>query len=244
MNQNKDINKNINKIFLFSGLTEKELQIIKDFSSIKVYDKGEIIFFDTEPYLGFYGVMEGLVKIYKISKEGREHIIHLEYPGSTFAEVPIFENYSENNLREMTYPANAMAIEDKTIVIRVPVKPFLELIKRNSDISLKMIASFAKRLRFLNSHIESLTLDDVTKRLSKYLLSEIEKENQNRSKSKSKQENQIELDISKYDLASHIGTITETLSRALKKLQTENIIEVNGKKIIIIDLTALKNSTK
>jgi CRP/FNR family transcriptional regulator len=234
----------ISKIFLFSGLNENELQLIQDFSSIKTYSKGEIIFFDTEPYLGFYGVIEGLVKIYKISKEGREHIIHLEYPGCTFAEVPMFEKYSDSRFQELTYPANSMAIEENTVVIKVPVKPFLELTNRNTDIYLKMLASFAKRLRFLNTHIEGITLDDVTKRLSKYLLTEIEKEHPKRQTIKEKQENLIELDISKYDLASHLGTITETLSRVLKKLQSEDIIEVHGKRIVIKNLASLKNYIK
>jgi len=232
----------LSKIFLFSGLDENELKIIKDFSSIKKYNKGEVIFFETEPYPGFYGVIEGLVKIYKISKEGREHIIHIEYPGSTFAEVPMFEKNAEESLSDLTYPANAMSIDEDTIVIKVPAKPFLEFMKNNTDICFKLLSSLAKRLRFLNSHIESVTLDDVSKRLAKYLLIEIE--HPQKDKNKLKDENFIELEISKYDLASHLGTITETLSRTLKKLQANNIIEVNGKKIVIKDLTALKNSTK
>lgn len=232
----------INKIFLFSGLDEKELSLIKDFSSIKSYSKSEVIFFETEPYLGFYGVIEGLVKIYKISNEGREHIIHIEYPGSTFAEVPMFEKNSETSLSDLRYPANAMAIEENTVVIKVPTKPFLEFMKQNTNICFKLLSSLAKRLRFLNTHIESVTLDDVSKRLVKYLL--IEMEHPQKEKSKIKNENYIELEISKYDLASHLGTIKETLSRALKKLQANNIIDVNGKKIVIKDLAALKNSTK
>jgi CRP/FNR family transcriptional regulator len=232
----------ISKIFLFSGLNEKEIQLIKDFSTIKTYKKGEVIFFETEPFLGFYGVIDGLVKIYKISKEGREHIIHIEYPGSTFAEVPMFETNAEKSISDLTYPANAMAIEENTVVIKVPVKPFLEFMKQNSDICFKLLSSLAKRLRFLNNHIESVTLDDVSKRLAKYLLIEIE--HPQKEKSKFINENFIELEISKYDLASHLGTITETLSRSLKKLQANNIIEVNGKKIVIKDLSALRNSTK
>lgn len=232
----------IGKIFLFSGLNVKELQIIRSFSCIKTYSKGEIIFFDTEPYKGFYGILEGLVKLYKISTEGREHILHIMYAESTFGEVPMFERFLENNTTNLSYPANAMAIEDDTVVIKIPEKPFLELIKRNPDICLKMLASFARRLRFLNNHIESVTLDDVSKRLSKYLLAEVNKGNTR--KYEIRKTNQIELDISKYDLASHLGTITETLSRALKKLQTENMIEVNGKIITIKDLPALKNYIK
>lgn len=230
----------ISKIFLFSGLNSKELQFINDFSCIKTFKKGEIIFFDTEPYNGFYGVLDGLVKIYKISNEGREYIIHLEHTGSTFAEVPIFEKFENAQTSEMVYPANAMAIEEKTKVIKVPVRPFIELIHSNSDICMKMLASFAKRLRFLNKHIESITLDDVTKRLAKYLLIETEKIN---LKNNCRNCSVIELNISKYDLASHLGTIIETLSRALKKLQTEKIIEVNGKRILINKIESLKSYT-
>jgi CRP/FNR family transcriptional regulator len=135
-----------------------------------------------------------------------------------------------------------MAIEDNTIVIKVPAQPFLEFMKNNTDICFKLLSSLAKRLRFLNSHIESVTLDDVSKRLVKYLL--IEMENPQKEKNKFKNESFIELEISKYDLASHLGTITQTLSRALKKLQENNIIEVKGKKIVIKDFTALKNSSK
>jgi CRP/FNR family transcriptional regulator len=234
----------LNKIFLFSSLNEKETQLIKAFSSIKTYSRGEIIFFDTEPYSGFYGIIEGLVKLYKISNEGREHILHIEYPGSTFGEVPMFEKFADKDLTELAYPANSMAIEENTVVIKVPARSFLELTNRNNDICLKMLASFAKRLRFLNSHIESVTLDDVTKRLSKYLVTEVNKEHPQKEKFMPKKDTVIELIISKYDLASHLGTITETLSRVLRKLQTEGIIEVNGKKILIKDLAALKDYTK
>lgn len=234
----------ISTIFLFSGLNDKELKTIKDFSSIKTFSKGEMIFFDTEPFLGFYGILEGLVKLYKISNEGREHILHIMYSGSTFGEVPMFEEFIENRKTELVYPANAMAIEDCTVVIKVPERPFMDLIKRNPDISMKMLASFAKRLRFLNNHIESVTLDDVSKRLSKYLLIEMGKKTTSKNTSKTEGINYIELDISKYDLASHLGTITETLSRALRKLQTDNLIEVYGKRILIKDITTLKNYTK
>lgn len=227
----------ITKVFLFSELNEKELNLIRNFSSFHTYVKGEIIFFDTEPYQGFYGIIEGMVKIYKISKEGREHIIHLEHSGSTFAEIPMFERYFENKVSECFYPANAMAIEDETIVVKIPYKPFLELLELNSKISMKLLCSFSKRLKFLNSHIESLTLDDVTKRLSKYLINKI-----NKNLNGNVNEIKIELNISKYDLASHLGTIIETLSRAFRKLQSEELIEVSGKIITVKNLPALKKS--
>ena len=131
----------------------------------------------------------------------------------------MFEKFADKNLTELAYPANAMAIEENTVVIKVPAKSFLELTSKNTDICLKMLASFAKRLRFLNSHIESVTLDDVTKRLAKYLIIEINKEHPQRQNNKSIKDNFIELVISKYDLASHLGTITETLPEYLENFR-------------------------
>ena len=229
-------NYDLKNIFLFSDLNNKEADSIKEFSSLKKFSKGEIIFFDTEPYTGIYGILEGVVKIYKISKEGREHLIHLEHPGSTFGEVPMFENFSGITEKERTYPANAMALEAGMVVVKIPVKPFTEFIKQNNDACLKMLSSFAKRLRFLNTHIENLTLGDVTKRLSIYLVTEYDK----KISSNSPVTKSLELGISKYDLASHLGTINETLSRVFKKLQNESILEVRGKTIDIIDFPALK----
>ena len=62
-------NYDLKNIFLFSDLNNKEADSIKEFSSLKKFSKGEIIFFDTEPYTGIYGILEGVVKIYKISKK-------------------------------------------------------------------------------------------------------------------------------------------------------------------------------
>lgn len=233
-------NYDLKKIFLFSNLNDAEADSIKEFSSLKKFSKGEIIYFDTEPYTGIYGIFEGNVKIYKISKEGREHLLHIEHPGSTFGEVPMFENFSGIFEKERTYPVNAMALDTETVVVKIPVKPFIDFISQNNDACLKMLSSFARRLRFLNSHIENLTLGDVTKRLSIYLITEYEKTLNPRSSGVKS----LELRISKYDLASHLGTVNETLSRVFKKLQNESILEVKGKMIDIIDFSALKKYAK
>lgn len=228
----------LRRLTLFSELSETEAEMLKRFVSVKKYRKGEIIFLDTEPYSGFYGILEGMVKIYKISNEGREHILHLEYSGSTFGEVPMFENMSSDFEGGLTYPANATALEETTTVVLVPMKPFLEFLKSNNNVCLKMLSAFAKRMRFLNSHIESITLDDVSKRLSRYLLKELEK------KGRKSSDSDIELEITKYDLASHLGTILETLSRAFRKLHNEGIIEVKGKTISVLDVKGLRRYQK
>lgn len=220
--------KNVN---LFSDLNEEELDKLYSRCDIKTFNKGEIIFFDTEPYQGFYIVIEGGVKIFKISKDGREHILYFIYPFNTFAEVPLLEQIEKIKKNEFSYPANSMAMEENTKLILIRASVFYDFVEKNNRICLKMLSSLAKKLRHLNSHIETIT-QDVPKRLAKYLLSEL-------NKSAFKQNSQIELSISKHDLASYLGTIDETLSRVLKKFQDEKLIEVKGKKILIIDNKAL-----
>ena len=232
-------NKDLKKIFLFSELSDNELDAIASFSHLKKFSKGEIIFFDTEPYLGYYGLIEGIIKIYKISKAGREQIIHLVTPCNTFAEVPIFENYENVLTGNATYPANAMSISDYTEAILISAKPFLSFLENNSGLCFKLLSNLSKRLRFQTEHIESISLQDITKRLSVYIIHEFEIKNKD-LKSKPDNTNYIDLTISKYDLASFLGTIIETLSRTFKKLQDENIIQVHGKRIEIIDLKKLK----
>lgn len=229
----------LKNVFIFSELTEGELEQIGKFSRTKTYGKGDIVFFDTEPYQGFCVVLEGMVKIYKISDDGREHIIHLVDKYNTCAEVPLFENSGMVLDKDFRYPANAMSMKDGTEVMLVSARPFIELIHCNPKLSLKMISGFAKRLRHLNHHIETITLKDISRRVAEYILDEYNKKSKS-SKKSSLPADAIRLKISKYDLAAYLGTILETLSRTFKKLHDENIIEVKGRVIRIKNLRKLK----
>lgn len=226
---------NLKKVYIFSGLDDTELDRLAKIVRTKSFNKGDIIFFDTEPFLGFYITITGLVKIYKISKDGKEHILHLIPPFNTFAEVPLFENLNEVFEESFRYPANSMAIEDDTRVILVPARQFRELLESDTKISIKMVSALAKRLRHMNHHIEELTLKDVTKRVAGYILTE---------KKKAGDKDEVMLNISKNDLAAYLGTIPETLSRTLKKLQDEDMISVDGKVIKICDIDKLMDFTK
>ncbi|MBP9191226.1 MAG: Crp/Fnr family transcriptional regulator [Ignavibacteria bacterium] len=221
----------LKNVHLFSDLNEDDLDKIYSRCDIRTYNKGEIIFFDTEPYQGFYIVVEGGVKIFKISKDGREHILYFIYPFNIFAEVPLLEQYEKIINDEFSYPANSMAMTDNTKLILIRSSVFYNFVEKNGKVCLKMLSSLAKKLRHLNNHIETIT-QDVPKRLAKYILSE-------HNKNPIKQNSSIELTISKHDLASYLGTIDETLSRVLKKFQDEKLIVVKGKKILIKDKQAL-----
>jgi CRP-like cAMP-binding protein len=221
----------LRNVNLFSVLNDKELDKVSELSSLKKFSKGEMIFFETEPYLGFYVVIEGSIKIFKIVGDGREQIIHFVYPYNTFAEVPLFEQYEKIKNDVFTYPANAMAIENDTRLILVRSNAFYDLLQKNNEIALKMLGALSKRLRHLNNYIES-RMKDIPHRLAEFIMQEYKK-------SGKADTNRIEIEITKHDLASYLGTIDETLSRAFKKLQDEDIIQMRGRNIIIKNLKKL-----
>lgn len=224
----------LKNIYLFSGLNDNDYSKLMEICKCKTLSKGDIIFFDTEPYAGFYAVIKGLVKIYKVSKDGREHILHLVYPYNTFAEVPLLENAGKIFSKDFSYPANAKVLEDDTEILLMPARQFVKLMQNDSSLCLKLVAGLSQRLRHLNKHIEDITLKDITGRVANYILNEC-KHNKQSDNSLT-----IALPISKNDLASYLGTIPETLSRTFKKMHDDGVISVNGKTILVKNVNKLR----
>lgn len=221
------IKSTLRDIPLFSELSIEQLRKISSFNKIKRFTKNEIIFNENDVYVGFYILLKGTVKVYKISSKGKESVVHIIKPLTAFADIPLFEGGN--------YPVSAEALEE-SLALLIPKEQFLELIHNEPEISLKMLAGFAKRLKSLINQLEDISSNEVPNRLAKYLLREIKI-----SGTENLPEPFIKLSVPKSTVASYIGTITETLSRALKKLQNEKIIRVSGKKIFITDLKKLKN---
>jgi len=221
------IKSTLRDIPLFSELSIEQLRKISSFSKIKRFTKNEIIFNENNAYVGFYILLKGTVKVYKISSKGKESVVHIIKPLAAFADIPLFEGGN--------YPVSAEALEE-SLALLIPKEQFLELIHNEPEISLKMLAGFAKRLKSLINQLEDISSNEVPNRLAKYLLREIKI-----SGTENLPEPFIKLSVPKSTVASYIGTITETLSRVFKKLQNEKIIRVSGKKIFITDLKKLKN---
>lgn len=221
----------LRKITHFSELNDDELKIIFSFCSIKKFDKNDIIFFETEPFKGFYAVLSGHVKVFKVSPDGKEQIINIFEPFMTFAEVPMFKGIKSQN-ESQVYPANASSLENDTELLFIPANEYVNFLKSDIDLCMKMISVLALKNSHLNMMLGNITLKDVSKRLASFLVTEAEKQNS--------KDGVINLDISRYDLAAYLGTIQETVSRTFKKLQNDKILSVNGKTIVINDLPALK----
>jgi hypothetical protein len=99
-----EIRQHLSQVDLFKGLTVEELEAIARIVSNKEYKKGQLIFSEGDEGVGFYLVISGRVKVYKLSPEGKEQIMHIFGPGQPFAEVPVFEG--------SRYPANAETMDN------------------------------------------------------------------------------------------------------------------------------------
>lgn len=207
---------------LFNELPAHHLDAVLAIAVEKPLEKGELIFSEGDPGNGFYIVIEGQVKIYKLSLEGKEHILHIFGPGEPFGEVPVFSGD--------VFPASAESVKPSRVLF-FPRKRFIELISADPTLALNMLAVLSKRLRQFTVQIENLSLKEVPGRLAGYLIL-LSEEQQNQS--------EVILHISKGHLASFLGTIPETLSRILKKMNEQDLIRVNGKRIRIIDYEGLK----
>lgn len=210
---------------LFAGLREEDLKRIKAIANLKQIGKREVLFSDGEEAKGFYVILSGKVKLYKISPEGKEQILHVVSAPDAFAEAALF--------LEGNYPAFAEALVDSQLVF-FPKRDFIQLVEKNPQLSINMIVSLSHFLRRFASLIEELSLKEVSSRIAKYLIDlslKCSKEGKNPK--------EVELDSSKTQLASKLGTISETLSRTLSKMKARRMIDVKKNKILILNREAL-----
>lgn len=207
----------------FSSLTENQVQKLSQITTQKHFKKGDSVFFEGDEGDGFYIVIEGNIKIFKLSVEGKEHILHFFGPGEPIGEVPVFSGQQ--------FPANAVAIESSHLLF-FPRPSFIDLISKNPSLSLKMLAMLSRRLREFTIQIENLSLKEVPARLAAYLML-LSKEQETGEK--------IKLNISKGQLASLLGTIPETLSRIFSKMDSLGYINVNGRDIELLNPEGLED---
>jgi CRP/FNR family transcriptional regulator len=218
-----EIKQHLSQVDLFKGLTVEQLDAITRIVSDKKYKKGQLIFSEGDEGVGFYLVIQGRVKVYKLSPEGKEQIMHIFGPGHPFAEVPVFEG--------SRYPANAEAM-DQCRLFFFPKKGFISLIQESPSLAMNMLASLSQRLKQFSNLIETLSLKEVPGRLASYLLYLSDKNGSI---------DEFKLDIAKSQLASLLGTIPETLSRIFAKIGSKELVRINGPHITILDRTGLED---
>jgi CRP/FNR family transcriptional regulator len=217
----KDPRDIISKTPLFGGLPDDQVKELRDIAIVKGFRKGGPIFSEGDDGKGFFVVVRGLVKVFKLSADGKEQILHISGPGEPFGEVAVFSGKQ--------FPASAEAIAESTLLF-FPRDAFVDRIRKNPSLALNMLAVLSMRLRRFTVQIENLSLKEVPARLAGYLLYLMEEQGR---------ADEVTLQISKGQLASLLGTIPETLSRIFSKLNSRKLIEVKDRSIAILDRDGL-----
>jgi CRP/FNR family transcriptional regulator len=214
------------KTALFAGLEEKDLRAVADRAVEQRLASGEILFVAGDEARGLYVIAEGAVRAYRESLDGREQVIHVERAGATIAEVPMFDDGD--------YPSTVAADED-SIILFVDKRDFRNLCMSRPIIALAALKILATRLRRCAALVEDLSLHEVDERLARLLLSEA------RSRGRRTEEGiALDLILSNQQIAARIGTVREVVSRALSRLQQNELIAVSGRRVTITDEEALK----
>ena len=207
---------------LFSGLDDATLLEVVRRGRLRLFAAGQTIFMQGDPARGLHVVVHGRVKVFKSSPQGRAQTLMIMGPGEPVGEVAA--------LAGDEYPAGAEPLAT-TETFYIPRDAFLDLIRNQPEVALRLLAALSGRLRAFASLIEDLSLKGVTERVAAYLLTVGQREGSGQT---------LELEISKGELAEAMGTVPETLSRAFQQLTRAGAIETKGRRVVIKDRAFLE----
>ena len=211
---------------IFSGLTEPEFAFLTARVVQRKFGAGEMIFSEAEPCAGLYVIESGAIRIFKTSAGGREQVLSIDGPGSSIAEIPVFDGGN--------YPASAQAVTDSTLLF-FSKNDFHALCLQHPDVALKVLRVVGTRLRKLVGIIEELSFTTVRHRLAAMLVRLAKSEGQRLDGARS-----FILPANNNELAAQIGTVRELVSRNLSRLQNEGLIHIDGRTVTVPDLKKLE----
>ena len=216
----------LKRVPLFSSLSEQEFAFLTSHLVQRKYAAGELIFSEGDPCTGLYVVRAGNVRIFKSSAGGREQVLSIDGPGSSIAELPVFDGGN--------YPASAQAVNDCTLFF-FSRQDFQSLCLQYPQVALKVLKVIGSRLRKLVGIIEELSFTTVRHRLIALLVRLGKSDGTRNGDAVS-----LTLPFNNSELAAQIGTVRELISRNLSRLQSEGLIEVDNRDLKITSIKRLQ----
>jgi len=219
--------KEIRNITIFGTLTDSYLKEIKDYFSVEEFKKKAAIFSEGDPSDVLYGVIEGKVKITKISAEGKEIIIEVISPGDIFGAVAV--------MRGFPYPANAAAMEDSKL-LRISRSNFLKVLDGYPSVMYCMMQNLGDRMKGSHESLKNIALEKVGSRIASLLLKLAEK-----SGVETPEGTVIDFKLTKQDIADMVGTTVETSIRTMSQFKKKGLIEEREGQVVIKDAEGLRS---
>lgn len=215
----------LRRLSLFQELNDEALRAVAEQTVPKKVPKNGILFREGQPCRGLYIILDGSIKVYRSTSDGREQVLHIEGPKHTLAKLPLFDG--------APYPASARAAED-SLLLFLPRDAFQRLYRTNPDIADAVIHDLGRHLRRLVRLLDKVTLKDVPARVAATLIEEAVAAGADRDGG------EFEIPTTQEEMASALATTRESVARALARFRSEGIIEQDGARIRILDLGALQ----
>ncbi len=204
----------------FKDLSLDLLDVLARQATRRTFEANEMIAFEGELSSGMWIIERGHVKIFKISLEGREHILHLAGPGESFNDIPALDGGPN--------PANAAALTQVTAWMLASAN-LDALLNAHPQMARAVVDGLARRIRALVQQIEDLALCSVPSRLARFLLNA------------ASDESLEQVGVTRVVIAAHLATTPETISRALRALEEAGAIRFDRHRIVIVDPHLLRD---
>ncbi len=205
---------------LFGALPQDVAQGLIGNQPVRVYEKSTVLFQQGEPANSFFVILDGWVKVYRMTPDGSEAVVGVFRRGETFAEAAIFLG--------SRYPVSAEVVTTSRL-LRIDGEMLRRRIREQPDLALSMLASASHHLKFLVEQIEQIKLLSGPQRIADFLV---------RLCSKTSGEETVELPYEKALIANRLGMKPESLSRALAKLRPHGVT-VDREMVTIADVGSL-----
>jgi len=208
---------------IFRGLTRDDLEELSSKRGCSIYKKGDIVYREGSYLNGSYVINTGIIKIFKTGIEGREQIIRFGKRGDIIGFRSILSNE----------PActSAKVMED-AVLCYLSTETLLSLLKSNFNFSLEVLQQSCKELREANTFITDIAQKTVRERLAEVLIllkNQFDVDN----------DKVLQINLTREEIANIVGTATESVIRLLSEFKNENLIDLHGRKIKILDDTRL-----
>ncbi|MEC5165998.1 CRP-like cAMP-binding protein [Flavobacterium sp. PL11] len=214
----------VREVSSLKALTKDELITISKCKTSHTIKKGEVIFEEGENVNGIFCIKDGICKLTKLSANGKDHIVKLVTKGELLGQRSMISEEPVN--------LSAVALEDMEVCF-IPKTEVMRFFEKNNQFSMNVMKNICGDLKEADDHMVNLAQKTVKERLAETLLYLNDTFGKN-------EDNSLKVQLSRDELASMIGTATESCIRLLSDFKKLELIELHGKKIILKDLPKLK----
>jgi CRP-like cAMP-binding protein len=211
--------------YLFAGLDAADFEQLAKHIASTTLEKGEVLFHRGDAAEHFYFIDTGLIELSLIAPTGDKKTLEVVGPGRTFGEAVAF-------MRQHKYPVSAEALQDSRLC-RIPNNIYVDLIRSNSDASMRLLADISRHLHDLVREIGHLTIQNARTRLTSYMMDHLVQPPVDDQAT-------ARLDLPRHVIASRLSIQPETLSRLLRNLTDEGIVSIDDRVVFIHSVSRLR----